>query len=166
MLCNSCVSSIFTAQRYAGMVYAVAICLFIRPFVCLSQVGIVSKRLNRAGFCYGGFLRPVPHCVMRKFGYLQNKGTSLWNLSQTPDLENFATASQQRCQQKSSSSSMIEFVDTYTTVDESWLFTTELTVTQAKPTDTHTHTHTHTHNRLTAFCPGLPEETFTHSHPS
>jgi len=47
-------------------------------------------------------------------------------LSQTPDLENFATASRSRCQQhSSSSSSTVEPVDdTYTTIDESWLFTT------------------------------------------
>jgi len=25
------------------------------------------------------FLPPVLHCVKRKFGYLQNKGTSVWN---------------------------------------------------------------------------------------
>jgi len=50
--------------------------------------------------------------------------------SQTPDFENFATASRSRCQQNSSSSSSssssstVEFVDdTYTTIDESWLFT-------------------------------------------
>ena len=46
-------------------------------------------------------------------------------LFQTPDLENFATASRSRCQQNSSSSSStVELVDdTYTTVDESLLFT-------------------------------------------
>ena len=47
------------------------------------------------------------------------------NLSKTLDLENFATASRSRCQQNSpSSSSTVELVDnTYTTIDESWLFT-------------------------------------------
>jgi len=45
---------------------------------------------------------------------------------QTPDLENFATTSRSPCQQNSSSSSSttVELVDdTYTTIDESWLFT-------------------------------------------
>jgi len=43
-------------------------------------------------------------------------------LSQTLDLENFATASQSHCRQNSS---MVELVDdTCMTVDESWLFTT------------------------------------------
>ena len=47
-------------------------------------------------------------------------------LCQTPDSENFATASQSRCQQNSLSlsSSMVELIDdTNTTIDESWLFT-------------------------------------------
>jgi len=52
------------------------------------------------------------------------------NLSQTPDFEHFATASRSRCQQSSFSRSRrssftVEFVDdTYTTIDESRLFTT------------------------------------------
>jgi len=48
-------------------------------------------------------------------------------LSETLNLENFATASRSHCQQNSSSSSSstVELVDdTYTTVDESWLFST------------------------------------------
>ena len=50
-------------------------------------------------------------------------------LSQTLDLENFATASRSRCQQHSSSSSTVEFVDdTYTTIDESWLFSTSRSI--------------------------------------
>jgi len=45
-------------------------------------------------------------------------------LFRTPDLDNFAAASRSRCRQNSSSST-VEFVDdTYTTIDESWLFTT------------------------------------------
>jgi len=45
-------------------------------------------------------------------------------LFRTPDLDNFAAASRSRCQQNSSSST-VEFADdTYTTIDESWLFTT------------------------------------------
>jgi len=48
---------------------------------------------------------------------------SAGTLSKTPDIENFATASRSSCQQHSSSSSTVEFVDdTYTTIDESYLF--------------------------------------------
>ena len=43
-------------------------------------------------------------------------------LSPTLDFKNFATASQQHCQQNSSTVELVD--DTYTTVDESWLFTT------------------------------------------
>ena len=35
------------------------------------------------------FLPPVLHCVKRKFGYLQNKGTSLWNFVLNSRLRKF-----------------------------------------------------------------------------
>jgi len=38
---------IFTAWCYASAVYAVNACLCVRPSVCLSQIGIVSKWLDR-----------------------------------------------------------------------------------------------------------------------
>jgi len=38
-----------------------------------------SRWSNRAGFWHGSFLSPILCCVKRKFGYLQKKGTSLWN---------------------------------------------------------------------------------------
>ena len=41
-------------------------CTARRPFVCLSQVGILSKQLSR-------------HCVGRNLGISKNRGTSLWN---------------------------------------------------------------------------------------
>ena len=54
----------------------VSVCLFVCPL----QVGVLSKRMNESSwFCRVSFLPPVLHCVKRKFGYLQNKGTSLWN---------------------------------------------------------------------------------------
>ena len=53
--------------------------------------------MNRAGFRCGSFLRPILHCVEMKFGYLQ-KGTSRsGTLSQTKDLENFASEYQSVC---------------------------------------------------------------------
>jgi len=48
------------------------------------RIKVVFWRVN--------FLPPVLHCVKRKFGYLQNKGTSLWNFVLNSGLENFATA--------------------------------------------------------------------------
>jgi len=67
---------------------------------------------------HGCFLPPIPHCV--KFGYLQNKGTSLWNF--VPKSGKFCATSRSHCQQNSSTVEPVD--DTYTTVDESWLFTT------------------------------------------
>jgi len=37
---------IFTARCYASAVLARALCLSVRPSVCLSQVGVLLKRLN------------------------------------------------------------------------------------------------------------------------
>ena len=67
-----------------------------------------------------------PTLCYKKIWVSQKTGVlSFETLFQTPDLENFATASRSRCQQNSSSSSStVELVDdTYTTVDESLLFT-------------------------------------------
>jgi len=108
---------------------------FIKIYLLRNQVSIdlfytnCDESTGRIELVFGmaGLLRPIPCCVIRKFVYLRKLGYfPLGLLSQTPDLENFATASQSRCQQNSSSSSSkVEFVDdTYTTVDESWLFTT------------------------------------------
>ena len=59
-------------------------------------------------------------CVIRKFRYLQKLGYFPLELSQTSDLENFATASRSCCQQMLSTSlpsSTVEFVDDiYTTI--------------------------------------------------
>jgi len=43
--------------------------------VRLSQVGVLSKRLNESSWCWHvSFLPPVLRCVKRKFGYLQKLG--------------------------------------------------------------------------------------------
>ena len=47
--------------------------------VCHKSVFCRDGWTNLAGFWHVSFLPPVLHCVKRKFGYLQNKGTSLWN---------------------------------------------------------------------------------------
>ena len=54
---------IFTARRYSSAVLATARCLYLS--VCLSQVGIVSKR---------GFLQRILRCVVRKLRYLRKSG--------------------------------------------------------------------------------------------
>ena len=91
----------------------------------LSQAGIVSKQLDESSWFLAWRLSSTyPHCVVRKFGYLKIRILSSVTMSQTPDLENSATARQLRFQQILSSLT-VEFVDdTYMTILESWLFTT------------------------------------------
>ena len=76
---------------------------------------------NRAGFWQGGFLLPItPEIWVSP----KIKGTSLWDFDTNSGPRKF------RCGKSialltNSSSSTVELVDdTYTTVDESWLFTT------------------------------------------
>ena len=53
--------------------------LSVCPSVRHKSVFYRNGSTNRAGFWHVSFLTPVLHCVKRKFGYFQNKGTSLWN---------------------------------------------------------------------------------------
>jgi len=85
---------IFTALRCVSAVYAVVVCLSVCPSVRPSQAGIVSKRLERSScFGLGVFRPPIPHCVIRKFGYFQK-------FVPNSGLGKFRS----RCQEKSSSS--------------------------------------------------------------
>jgi len=60
---------VFTARRYASAVYAVVACPSVRPSVtsrhCIETIGRIELVLAWA------FLAPIPHCVIRKCGYLQ-----------------------------------------------------------------------------------------------
>jgi len=106
--------------------YMLSSCVCRRPSVtsryCIETTGRIELVFGMEASFH------LSHPVLIKSGYLQKSG---WvypsgTLSKTPDLENFATASQSRCQQHSlSSSSTVEFVDD-TYIDELWLFTTSL----------------------------------------
>jgi len=98
-------------------VYAVVVC----PSVHHKPVLYRKDWTNRAGFPHACFLSPIPHCVIRKFGYLQK--LRYFPVALCPKLRYFVTSSRSRCQQNSSSSSStVELVDdTYTTIDESRL---------------------------------------------
>ena len=100
----------------------------VRPFVRLSVRPSVRHKpvfyrndwTNRAGISHGGFLPPIPHCVVRKYGYRQNSRYFLQTQKISPGVDRVVNKNS-----SSSSSTTVEFVDdTYTTVDESWLFTT------------------------------------------
>ena len=73
------------------------------PSVCHKPVLYRKDRTTRAGFWHGGFRPLIPHCVIRKFGYLQKLGHFPLALCPKLRTENVATASRSRCQQKSSS---------------------------------------------------------------
>jgi len=71
----------YRAALYASAVYTSWPCVRL----CLSQVWVLSKRMNESNWLWhGSFLRPITHCVLTKFAYLQNKGivpsrrSSLW----------------------------------------------------------------------------------------
>jgi len=110
-----------TVQRLGRAVYFVVVCLS----VCLS---VTSRQcIKRLVFGMEASFHPYPTLCCKEI-WVSPKIRVLpsGNLSHTPVLENFTTVSRSRCcQQHSSPSSTVEFVDdTYTTVDESWLFTT------------------------------------------
>jgi len=65
-----------------------ALCLSVSLSHRLSQAGVLSKLLNESSW----FLARDLTCVKRKFEYLQKSVLSSGTLSQTLDLENFASA--------------------------------------------------------------------------
>jgi len=80
--------AVFTARRCASAVYMPRPCVRLCPSVCLSQVGVLSKRQERIELGFGkgsSFLQRVLHCVIRKVEYFQ-KRTSLWNFAQKSGL--------------------------------------------------------------------------------
>jgi len=81
------VSPILPTRRYASASTSygpVSLC------VCLSQVGVLLKRLGEWGWFLARELsQPILHCVIRKFGYLHNKGTSLRNFAPISGLRKF-----------------------------------------------------------------------------
>jgi len=95
--------------------------------VRLSQTGIALKRLRESSWVLVWRLPSTYPTLRCKKMWVSSKIRVLpsGTLSQTPD---FAIASRSHCKQQlssSPSSSTVEFVDdTYTTIDESWLFST------------------------------------------
>jgi len=118
-----------TARRYASAICCrrVTVCPSVRPSVCLSVTSrYYMETTGRIELVLARKLSSIYPALRYKEIWVSPKIRTLSSesLSQTSDLENFATASRSRCQQHSSSSTTVEFVDTYTTIDESWLFTT------------------------------------------
>ena len=78
---NGCVCVCVSLERfYRAMLcysiagFAVVVCpsvQSVRLSVCYKPVLYRNGWTNRAGYWHGGFLPSIPHCVIRKFGYLQ-----------------------------------------------------------------------------------------------
>ena len=101
--CNFCVSNLADSiderrfylrdamlARVLAMTLAVSVhvslsvCLSVSVSVTSRRLGVLSKRMDRLiCFLAWGFFRSVIYCVLRKFRYLQNKGTSVWNFFKT-----------------------------------------------------------------------------------
>jgi len=68
------------ASDAASIFYRATLCwrgIFCRrvsvcPSVCHKPVLFGNDWTNRADFWRGGFLQPIPHCIIRKFRYLEN----------------------------------------------------------------------------------------------
>ena len=91
VLCVHCCTVSFVHIFYRTMLL---LSLCVSPFVRHKPVLYRNNWTNRTGIWLGGFLTPKEIWVSSKISVLPS-GT----LSQTLDLENFATASRLRCQQ-------------------------------------------------------------------
>ena len=118
-----------------------SVCLSVRS----SRASIVSKKLDESSRLLARRLPYTYPTLCCKEIWVSPKITELFSgtLYKIPDSENFVKASRSRCQQNSlSSSSTVELADEiYTTIDESWLFTT------SRPTATL--------NSITSICCGF-----------
>jgi len=81
------------------VVFAVFLCLSVRLSVYPSvRPSVTPPALYRnywtteAGIWHEGFLPPIPHYVIRQFGYLQKWGTCLWNFVSNCGLRKFRHA--------------------------------------------------------------------------
>ena len=102
-----------------------------RVSVCHKPVLYRNDWTNPDGFGHEGFLPPIPHCVIgpKEIWVSPKLGYFPLGLCSKFDLENFATVNRSRCKQHSSSTTVKFVDDTYTTIDESWPFTTSRSTT-------------------------------------
>jgi len=84
-------AAVFTARCHASAVLAMALCLSVRPSVCPSQVGVLSKRLNESSWFLACELPSARSYTVLKGNSVisKNKGTSLWNFFLNSGLRKF-----------------------------------------------------------------------------
>jgi len=99
----------------------------VRPSVCHKPVLCRNDWTNRAGIWHESFLPHIPHCVVRKFGYLLSGTLSQTSALLTNRLRKFRhgklIALSTTCRRRRRRSSLLTAIR-QSTIDESWLFTT------------------------------------------
>ena len=86
--CSVCGRNVFcraTPYQRGTCCRLVSVCLSVRP----SQAGIVPKRLDGQSWFFSELPLTYPELLVRKFGHLKNKGTSLWNFTPNAGLRKF-----------------------------------------------------------------------------
>ena len=103
-----------TGSWHVGSFYHAMLC---QRGICCHRASLCHKLIlyrndwkNRARFWRGGFLPPILHCVIRKSEYLLKLVLPSGTFSQTPDLDNLATAIWSCCQQNSLSLQLVSAV--------------------------------------------------------
>jgi len=81
MLTASKQMGFYPRDAILARVLAMAMCLFVRMSVCLSQVGVPSKRLDESSWVLGtgASFHPSYTVLTGNSAHSKNKGTSLWN---------------------------------------------------------------------------------------
>jgi len=70
--CTAEIWNVFTMRRYASVVYALIVCLSVRPSICMSHATIVSKWLN-VGSCKQRLTTKLFYICIRDSSFLMPK---------------------------------------------------------------------------------------------
>ena len=109
---KNCIAKHFTVSRYTSTVFAVVICLSVPPpSVRLSQAGTVSEWLVVSSCWVLAWKLPSTYptlCYREIWVSPKIRVLPSGTLSQTRDLDNFATVSQSCCQRNSSTVDLVD----------------------------------------------------------
>jgi len=72
LLGSNAIAVLLPALLHDSAVLFMTLCLFVCLSVCHKSVFYRNIWTDRADFWHGGFLRPIVHCVLRKFRYLKH----------------------------------------------------------------------------------------------
>jgi len=77
--CNFILLLVFTVQRYARAMLALALCLSVSISVTHQCFGEIAEWIELVSSM--ALLLPIPHCVVGRLRYFQKQGTSPWNFA-------------------------------------------------------------------------------------